>query len=219
MKKSLNIVLIGVLAIASIILALPFTPLRNSFKGVTSNLTDQAMTAMGVDLNGKIKNARLVSKAHQYEVSDNDLAVNVDSKGRVIKSSTYSNNFSGISDGSMYSASEMIMNNKNSEGNSGAGAGLGLGIGGSKQSSTGSSQGIGGFVAVSAKLGTTATTTTPNGGTTKQGANGDNNGTGGGTHPGVDPPGFPSLPIGNGTSSMLIFALAFGIWKMRKTLV
>ena len=88
---------------------------------------------------------------------------------------------------------------------------------------------IGGFVAVSTKLGNTTisgsseqtTQATAKTTTTKQSANGDNNGSGGATHPGEDPTfgATPSLPIGNGTYFLLALVGFFGIWKAKKVLV
>ena len=209
MKKSINIVLIGVLTVASIILALPFTPLRNSFKGVTSTAADKALSSLGVDLNGKIKNARQISAAHQYEATN---MLIVDNKGRVINSGTY-----GINSGVIYDNYNMgsFSTNRNS-GNSSVGGLANFGAGSSRNSANAANQGIGGFVAITTKLGTTNQTTNQAGTTTtKQSANGDNNGTGGGTHPGVDPTPPPSLPLGNETSILLVFLGLFGIWKAK----
>jgi len=218
MKKSINIVLIGVLTVASIILALPFTPLRNSFKGVTSTAADKVLTSLGVDLNGKIKNARQISADHQYEASN---MLIVDNKGRVIKSGSY-----GINSGVIYD--NYNMGNFAMNGNTGnasvAGLNSNFGSGGSnRNSANAANQGIGGFVAISTKLGATNQTANQTGtATTKQSANGDNNGSGGGTHPGVDPVGggggTPSLPLGNGTSVLLVFIGIFGIWKVKSVL-
>jgi len=213
MKKSINIVLIGVLTVASLILALPFTPLRNSFKGVTSNAADKALSSLGVDLNGKIKNARQISADHQYELSN---MLIVDNKGRVIKSGS-----NGINSGVMLD--NYNLGNFASNGNTGnlSVGGLNNFSGGSsRNSANATNQGIGGFVAISTKLGTTNQTSNQTGTTsTRQSANGDNNGTGGGTSPGLDPPsgggGAPSLPIGNGTTVLLVFIGLFGIWKAK----
>ena len=89
MKKSINYVLIGALTVVSLILAFPFTPLRNSFTGVTSKATDKALSTIGVDLDAKLKNARMISKSHQYDGYNMDFSVKLDSKGRIIKSGLY----------------------------------------------------------------------------------------------------------------------------------
>ena len=213
MKKSINIVLIGVLTVASIILALPFTPLRNSFKGVTSSAADKALNNMGVDLKGKILNARKISAAHQYETSNMNLGLIVDSKGKVVKSDNY------ISTG--FPQDGYNLNNLNSNGKSGITNGINSSFSGSGRSSSKSSQSVGGFVSISTKLGNTTTSTL--GGSTKQSGNAQNNGTGGGTHPGVDPTPtpdpVPSLPIGNGTVFLISLAILFGTWKVKRSIV
>ena len=214
MKKNINIVLIGVLTVASIILALPFTPLRNSFKGVTSNAADKALSSFGVDLKGKISNARKISSAQQYEVNNLNLGLIVDNKGKVVKSDGYVN--SGISqDG--YNMNYLSTNDKSVSSN-----GTNSGFSSSTKNTSNSSQKVGGFVSISTKLDNSTNTSNPTGGGTKQSDNGQNNGTGGGTHPGVDPPGFgpsPSLPLGNGTAIMLLLAFVFGTWKARKLII
>jgi len=213
MKKSINIVLIGVLTVASIILALPFTPLRNSFKGVTSSAADKALSSMGVDLKGKILNARQISAAHQYEASNMNLGLIVDSKGKVVKSDNY------VSTG--FPQDGYNLNNLNSNGKSGNTNGINSTFSGSGRSSSKSSQSVGGFVSISTKLGNTTTSTL--GGSTKQSGNAQNNGTGGGTHPGVDPTPtpdpLPSLPIGNGTVFLISLAILFGTWKVKRSIV
>ena len=213
MKKSINIVLIGVLTVASIILALPFTPLRNSFKGVTSNAADKALASMGVDLKGKIMNARQISAAHQYEASNMNLGLIVDSKGRVVNANNYGSvGFS--SDG--YNLNNSANTEKTTNAN-----GVNSSFSGSGKSSSKSNQSAGGFVSISTQL--SNNTGKALGGSTKQSGNAQNNGTGGGTHPGVDPTpsgggALPSLPIGNGTLFLLALAAVFGTMKARKLL-
>ncbi|MEI6752049.1 MAG: hypothetical protein WCK78_02675 [Paludibacter sp.] len=229
MKKSINIVLIGVLTVASIILALPFTPLRNSFKGVTDNVADKALTTMGVDYKAKIKNARLISVAHQYETS------NINSEFIVVNNEQAVNN--GVSN--KYESDNLDVTNpgfkKRSIFNTSNEINPTMGINSTfsatvKNPSNYVNNKIGGFVAVSTKLGNTTTsssssvlTTQANAKTTttKQSANGDNNGSGGATHPGADPTfgASPSLPIGNGTYFLLALIGLFGIWKAKKVLV
>ena len=214
MKKNINIVLIGVLTVASIILALPFTPLRNSFKGVTSNAADKALSSFGVDLKGKISNARKISSAHQYEVNNLNLGLIVDNKGRIIKSNGFSNTALNQDD---YNMNYLSSNDKSANSN-----GLNSGFSSTTKNTSNSTQKVSGFVSISTKLENSTNTQTETGSITKQSGNNQNDGTGGGTHPGVDPPGFgpsPSLPLGNGTVLMLLFAIAFGTWKARKLIV
>lgn len=215
MKKSLNIVLIGVLAVASIILALPFTPLRHSFKGVAGDAANKALTSVGVDFSGKIKNARRVSFAHQYQNTDIDLTDYLDMRDNLGVDGNYSNMNLSLSDGT-YSATNMLTKDKIK----GSAVGGGFAPGSLGKSGSNNSSQAGDFIAISSKLGTSNGTTTPNG-STKQSGNGQNNGTGGGTHPGVDPtpipdPGPVTLPIGDGTYLMLFMLGIFGVYKSRK---
>ncbi len=206
MKKGINIVILGVLTVASVILALPFTPLRNSFSGVTTKAANQALTSIGVDLNGKFKNARLIARTHQYDLVDFAL-VNAEGKGRKFSESTYSGMNRRFADGT-YSA----MNQEQNAGHAGGTSGdLAIASGG-KGSKSGSGVQMGGYVSINTKLNSTHTNTV---GTTKQNANTDNNGTGGGTHPGVDPNPLGSLPIGDGISLLLVLIAGYaGIKKL-----
>ncbi|MEI8271464.1 MAG: hypothetical protein WCG08_02460 [Paludibacter sp.] len=216
MKKRINILLIGVLTVASIILALPFTPLRNSFKGVTSNAADKALTSLGVDLRGKIKNARQISDAHQYEASNMDLGLIVDSKGRIVKSV----NFSSVS----YSADAYNANILNSTDKSGNSSRLNSAYNASEKTSTSSSQGFGGFVPIQSKSGGSTTNSSAlaageqsvNAGTSngvrQSGHAGPPPGEGGGTPP------PPSLPLGDGTTILLVLISLVGIWKAKSVI-
>ena len=210
MKRSINYVLIGALTVVSLILAFPFTPLRNSFTSVTSKATDKALSTIGVDLDTKLKNARLISKTHQYEVYNLDFAIKLDRKGRVLKSGLYKDMLKNSSDGIYYGTDLLV--NKNSRASNLDGN---IGILPSKKGTEQSSVSQGNFVSISSKLSTSKANTTNI--TTKQSANGDNNGTGGGTHPGVDPTGpLPSLPIGDGTAFLLSLVVLLGVWRMKR---
>jgi len=207
MKKGINIVILGVLTVASVILALPFTPLRNSFQGVATNAANQALTSMGVDLNVKFKTARLIARTHQYDIVDFTLE-NAGSSGRKFSESAYSGMNRSFSDGT-YSAFNV---NKDGTHAGGGSADLAIASAGKGSKSGSGSQG-GGFVSINTKLNSTHTNT---GGTTKQNANTDNNGTGGGTHPGVDPLNpLGSLPVGDGIYLLLLLIAGYsGIKKL-----
>ncbi|GEM_PF-3278109 len=218
MKKRINILLIGVLTVASIILALPFTPLRNSFKGVTSNAADKALTSLGVDLKGKIKNARQISNAHQYEASNMDFGLIVDSKGRIVKSV----NFASVS----FSPNAYNPNILNSTEKSGNTSGLNPVYSTSEKTSTNSTQSFGGFVPIQSKSGGLTT----NSSTLAAGEQSINAGTSAGVRQGghstPPPPGEgggtpppPSLPIGNGSGFLFLLAIVFGTWKTRKSFI
>lgn len=214
MKKNINFVLIGVLTIASIILALPFTPLRNSFQGISGDAVNKAFASIGVDWNGKIQNARKVSYSYQNEAIGLSL-ITIDTRTKMIKLKK-----SGSSGGGSDEYAVNIANNgsdvRSAVGLTGSFATSGIisSTSEDKQSITG-----GGAISFSTKTGSDGKTTlTQNGTTSLQSTNGDHNGTGGGTHPGEDPntPPPPCLPLGSGTGILLSLVGAFGIWKVRK---
>ena len=198
MKKGINIVVLGVLTVASVILALPFTPLRNSFKGVATNAADKALTSIGVDLNGKIRNARLIAKSHVYE-SYNFIEVGANGK-KSMQMESYSG-LKGLQSDGLYNLSA---NKEATQNNSGINADLSIASGSARKNVTQ----MGGFVSVSTKL-TSENASNTIGGSTKQSGNADNNGSGGGTHPGVDPTPPPSLPLGNGFLCLFSLALVY----------
>ena len=202
MKKNLNIVILGVLTVASIILAIPFTPLRNSFKGIATKATDAAINSIAVDFNGKIKNARLIAKLHQYDIVDFSIADFTNTKRKMNGRGLNSSNVF-VAD-SRYSAANFSQIYASANTASGQSEGI-IPIG--QKVSENVNQNAD-FVGISSKLSTENGTTAPAGGTIKQNANADNNGTGGGTHPGVDPT-PPSLPLGSGFICLFSFAIAY----------
>lgn len=205
MKKGVNIVILGVLTVASIILALPFTPMRNSFKGVTANAADKVILKMGVDLDKKIKNARFIAKSHQYNVIDFNI-VDMETRSKTNTDPSYSGMNGMLNDGT-YGALTLTKEGKVSGIGGGGGA---LAFGGSRNTTNGG--GGGDFVAISSKL--TSADGTPVSNPTKQNGNSQNNGTGGGTHPGVDPVDIPpTLPVGNGVIYLLFLALGYTLYK------
>jgi len=201
MRKSLNIVLIAVLAVTSIILALPFTPLRSSFKSITGKAAEQISSTLGVDLNGKIKNARKIADSHQYEPIGLDFA-STTNNGKMLNSGTAIGNNEGT-----YDASNLLF--KQSKSNN-SGNGNNIAFSASRNSNSGKNNGL---LAVSTP--SKGKTISPAGATVKQNGNSQNNGTGGGTHPGVDPT-PPNLPIGNGVTFLFVLAITFAGFKARK---
>lgn len=199
MKKGINIIVLGVLTVVSVILALPFTPLRNSFKGVTTNAADRALTSMGVDMNRKIRNARLIARSHEYE------SYNFIIDGSNGKKYVRQNFYSGTTDLQANGLYVLSTENDNRQNFSGMNPSL---LSGSVRKKN-----------ISSKMNELATVTTnpnsqtSNNGSKRQNANSDNNGSGGGTHPGVDPMPLPSLPLGNGFLAFFSLALAYVIFK------
>ena len=199
MRKSVNIIVLGVLTVVSVILALPFTPLRNSFKGVTTNAADKALTSMGVDLNGKIRNARLIARSHEYE------SYNFIIDGSNGKKHVRQNFYSGTTDLQADGLYVLSTENDNRQNFSGMNPSL---LSSSVRKKN-----------ISSKMNELATVTTnpnsqaSNNGSKRQNANSDNNGSGGGTHPGVDPMPLPSLPLGNGFLAFFSLAIVYVIFK------
>ena len=218
MKKNINIVLIGVLTISSIILALPFTPLRNSFQGITGDAVNKVFASIGVDWRGKIVNARKLSYSYQSEASELSL-ISIETKSKASKLRK-GGSAGGPSEDYMVSFGDNGNDVRSAVGLTGSFATSGI------ISSTSEDQQsiVGGAVSFSTKAGSASNTTlTQSGSTSLQSSNGDNNGTGGGTHPGVDPDTPPtpcvpppSLPMGNGTSILLSLVGIFSIIKARK---
>jgi len=201
MKKGINIVVLGVLTLVSVILALPFTPLRSSFKGVATNAADKALTSFGVDLNGKIQSARLIAKSHEYE--SNNFIVEDKNVTKYMRQGKYSE-LKGLPTDESYIVSAK---QEASQPNAGMPGELSAPV-----SARSNVTKMGGFVAVSIKM-TAQNKSTSTDGSTKQNGNGQNNGTGGATHPGVDPTPLPSLPLGNGFLCLLSLALIYVSFK------
>ena len=219
MKKNINFVLIGVLTIASVILALPFTPLRNSFQGISGDAVNKAFASIGVDWNGKIQNARKASYSYQNEASGLSL-ISIETNTKKVNLKKGGSSGGGGSDEYMVNAGDNGSDVRSAVGLTGSFATSGI-----IASTSEDQQSIvsGGAISYSAKAGSASNTTlTQTGSTTLQGSVrvpvpvG-----GGGTHPGVDPnapptPCTPTLPLGSGTGILLSLVGFFGIWKVRK---
>lgn len=205
MNKILYLILIGVLTVASLLLALPFTPLRNSFSGITSKYIDNVVTKMGVDFSDQIKNARLVTKAQSYHVTG------LDANGQKIKRRINSaSDNSGMNDKGNYSI------NSNSNRNSTTQNATGRDIASFSTSLNKNTKNITDIKTIGFSSSTTDLTLKGNLTTLQAGSayTADE----GGTHPGLDPldpP--PSLPIGDGLNSLLIFAAIFSALKIKNS--
>lgn len=209
MKKSLNLVLIGVLTIASLLLTLPFTPLRNSFSGITSKYIDNTVAKMGVDFNGQIKNARLVTKSRSYKIAGINTDVTTNSKKTTNSGSAYSES-NPLKNSGNYS---IDANNESNTSKGGAtGAIISFAATSDKNSKNKTGIKTNGFTSISSDLTLKGTITKPQ--TGKPYAVNE-----GGTHPGVDPTDPPpSLPVGDGLNSLLIFAAIFAAFKIKNSL-
>jgi len=215
MKKSTTIILLCVLTVASLLLALPFTPLRISFKSTAGNYINDAIKGLGVDFNGKIKKARLIAKAHQLEGIGLDISTVNDGNHRISAEGSYS----GMNqNGSLQISGAYGNKNQNQPEGNYAGGVAGFGLTSSGKSSGNSSTQSGGFVSISSNL-ASANGTTSRQGVTKQSYSPEK----GGTHPGVDPTGngpspspMGTLPIGNGNLILFFFALVLASIKAKR---
>jgi hypothetical protein len=209
MKKSINLMLIGVLLVASLLLALPFTPLRKSFNGITSKYIDNAVTKMGVDFSEQLKNARTITKSRSYPVSGLEVG-----NGLASKASTNSNaDFSGMNSAANSGNYSIVANDNKNSNNSGIAGGIG-GFSANMNNKNKKTNGVKAisFGSPSGDLSLNGTTTSPK----SAGAYAEGEG---GTHPGLDPNNPPpSLPIGEGANILLVLAALFGIWKIKNSI-
>ena len=217
-KKSIIALLVSALTGTSLLLALVFSPLRGYYSDDTT-LLDKTKTISGVDLNGKIKNAR-GSRSYQA-LSDNSLNISVNST--FAKSTSRRNGSGETSFNSQNAQGIYFVNNAASKGvkvfgdennssvsNSGnKGNGNSAGLITSASLSNNKKQ-----TSLSSKPGFISTTTDL---TLAQKAGTKLNAGGPPPEEGNPPTPTPNLPIGNGVSFMLILAVAFGSWKIKKS--
>jgi len=209
MSKSINLILIGVLTIASLLLALPFTPLRNSFSGITSKYMDNAVAKMGVDFSGQIKNARLVTKSRAYQVAG--LEANEQRIKKRINSASDYNGLNPNGNAVNYSFNSNTDRNSTTKSASGGGGIASISTSSNKKSNDKTGLKPIEFISTSTDLTTKGKPTTLQAGKTYA----ENEG---GTHPGLDPldpP--PSLPVGDGLNSLLILAAIFAAFKIKNS--
>jgi hypothetical protein len=210
MKKGMIIIVIGVLTVISLILALPFTPLRNSFNSVATNYVGITFAKIGIDFNGSLKNARTLTQSSQY----NGFGINFNDKLSKKRNFRISGDYSAMNEdnqGSFYGLADFDRS-KNKAGGIGDGLQFSALSGRSETSVSNISAKPLSFKSTSGNLSTGDQTTT------KQSAGGQTyTQDSGGTHPGLDPIG--NLPIGDGIGILLILSLVFGFIKDRKLIV
>ncbi|GEM_PF-3958729 len=162
MRKGINVFVLGILTVVSILLALPFTQMRNSFKGVATHTAHKALTSFGVDVHAKIRNARLIVESHKYEV----YTFNIADKNGEINNSQWSSSF-GLKEIFFGESSDLSAEKEPAHTNSGLPEEIASGSvrkGVSK---------IGRFVSVSSKMSSSKDATQTIGGSIKQMANRD----------------------------------------------
>jgi len=222
MRKSFKlIVFISVSAILSLVLALFIAPLRSSFSEYSNRITEKVITSAAVNLQGANNGIGAVNTNRTESTIEVGSVKSANSKGT---SSRGSNSGSTQVNNISYSILAYAQRNQ-LRGNAGTGSTAGSGVL-SNSSSTFSSNGIQGSLGINSTPGKNNTntnspvligfntlTTDLTVGMTAQGGDrqaGNNpppeEGEGGG--------GGPTLPIGDGTSILLIMAVAFVSWKM-----
>jgi hypothetical protein len=203
-KGFIIIVVISITAIASLLLALFLAPLRTSYNQYTSRIAEVSLTAAGVDFNA-VNNVRRASNVGQYETAGFDVPTSTTNAKRKTNVRAYSNLF-GFSNNGTYAAMAAMNNTDVKSGGVGAGGGAGMGFAGN--TGRGASNNVGSqtnsFIA-------SITDLTGNGGvivptTTTRQAGGSNPGAGG---PPPEEGEIINLPVGDGTSILLLLALAF----------
>ena len=162
MRKGINVFVLGILTVVSVLLALPFAQMRNSFKTVTTHAAQNALTSIGVDLHGQIKNARQIVNSHKYEAN----TFNINDKNGVSNDPQWSSNF-GLKEIFFGESSDLSAEKEAAHTNSGLPEEIASGSvrkGVSK---------IGRFVSVSSKMSSSKDATQTIGGSIKQMANRD----------------------------------------------
>lgn len=215
MKKSLNLVLIGILTVASLLLALPFTPLRTSFSATTINYVDNTLTKMGVDFKGKIKNSGLSTKARQYKATGYDFAGSETFSTRTpikaINSTAYNENSLGSEPTYQISNAKRVEKTNPVNGVGVGGFELSTGSASKKQkNNTPKMNGIG-INPIASNL---AVNTVTGGSSAPRQKATNYSPSKVGTHPGLDPIG--TLPVGDGLGILLIMAICLAGYKFSK---
>lgn len=199
----------GVLIIVSLLLALPFRPLRNSFPEIISNTVGEASKIAGFSMSENFKNGRQIVRSRQLEAFGLDVNPFSGKKNRV-----RSTNVDMLNNNTYAYSGSLQKENTNSKsgGNEGSGISFSKSSNGFKNSS-----GIRKVGSISTTVNRTNNSSTV-GTKTLQAATKQTYDSGlGGTHPGLDPETpIPSLPLGDGTAALLIFGLIFGVLKTKK---
>lgn len=215
MKRNMNTyVILGVFTVLSILLALPFTPLRVSFENITSNYVDMAAGSIGVDYKSQLKIARAIAQAPQYDGSNFELGASP-IRRKVVRMGDYTSyRESGGQD--YMSVYQGNVNLQKKGGSMGAGGAL-YANAARRENASGTPGTINGIKSVKTNLQETPNTPTKS---TKQTANSSSDNLSGGTHPGYDPQNqLGSLPVGDGSFILISLALIFGVFKMRKSVL
>ena len=71
--KKLNILLITIFTIASLLLALPLSPIRNSFSIILTEYTYQFINKLGIDLEPTFLKTRKTTSSISYKIKDLDI--------------------------------------------------------------------------------------------------------------------------------------------------
>lgn len=214
MKKSLNLVLIGILTVASLLLALPFTPLRTSFSATTLNYVDNTLMKMGVDFKGKIKNSGLSVKARQYKATGYDFIGSETFRTRTAVTTTNSDSYNTNPIGSpTYNVSKASKTETTASANGVGVGGFGLTTSSSGKKQKNNTPGIK-DIGINPITNSLAINTVTGGSTAPRQKATNYSPSKVGTHPGLDPIG--TLPVGDGLSIMLFMAICVTGYKYRR---
>jgi len=211
MKKRNSFILFGVFTVASIILSIPFTPLRVSTKGDTGNLIEKTLASSGVDLYSKFKTARSIAKVQQYELTGLDIPMNERSKKGVTESGEYTNKKGNQADENYLPGSLTETQRKSNPALDDQ-----MVFSGSIKGLANNSGSPSGKLLVSS-----SNSTSPQGSSNPQKTTKQNYSSGqGGTHPGLDPnssDGDPlgNLPVGDGWLFLLILCAGYAGWRKK----
>jgi len=221
MRKSFKlIVFISVSAILSLVLALFIAPLRSSFSEYSNEIKEKAISAVGVNLNGAnngigaVNTDRVASAIEVGSVNNGNAKVASSSNVGTTEVSpisyslqTYAqkNQVFGTSGSGALATSGIMINTNNGISSNGIQSSLGINSTTSRNNSNTSSPALIGFNTLTTDL------TVEN--TVKQGGSYNPGEVGGPPPDEAGGAGPPSLPIGDGTSVMLIMALVFVSFK------
>jgi len=221
MRKSFKlIVFISISAILSLVLALFIAPMRGSFSEYSNRITDKVITSTGVDFKGANHGMGAVNTARIESTIQVGSIKSGKAKGAARSNSNVeSSQLSGIS----YSLQAYAIRNQVIGSNAGIGSTAGSGV--LANSSNATSNGVQGLIGInSTNSKNNASTTGPaligfNVLTTDLTSAGMTAGQGGSAQGAGGPPPeegvvIGSLPLGDGTSLLLVLAMIFGSWKM-----
>lgn len=208
MKNKKDIyVIIGVFAVTSVLLALPLAPLRKSFDGVVAN-TSLNGTTLGLVMAQSMKSAHTIATVAESEFNG---VPNVESNRSVRKLAYGTSGPTTVAEGGNFNHSlQSNASNASIGGDASLVARSGAKAKASQDMSSASMPGL-------KKVSTNAQSTSTSGTVTPNRQAGATSTTDGGAHPGLDPQAqLGSLPLGDGSSVLLVLVVVFTVFKGRR---